>query len=241
MATTTTTTTGHHASHIKPPLPSSLPPPTQTSLVSIITATNNNMAHQQQLHHNSGSSSPGSRSRSISSDDHGFGSASLSQNSNGSPNIDYAYPRRRLYASIPNRTFICVKGHRPAQPGELELRRGDVVELLSVGDSGYWEGRLVMNSGGGPTNGLAEGWFKANCVEEFSLPKDGSVTSAATADSILVKRKTLIDLLTHSDLNAPRTIVLQKGKKGFGFVLRGAKSKSIFLVYSTVKFKVFHL
>jgi SH3/ankyrin repeat-containing protein len=176
------------------------------TLVSII---NTNM------HQNSGTSSPTSRSRSISSDDHGFGSASLSQNSNGSPNIEYAYPRRRLYPSIPNRTFICVKPYKPAQPGEIELKRGEIIELLSVGDSGFWEGRLI-NCG-------AEGWFKAACVEEFCLPKD-NVGGSACADSIVVKRKTLMDLLTHNNINAPRTVVLQKGKKGFGFVLRGAKS-----------------
>ena len=161
---------------------------------------------------NSGSSSPTSRSRSISSDDHGFGSASLSQMS-GSPNIEYAYPRKRLYPSIPNRTFVCVKSFKPTQPGEIELKKGDIVELLSVGDSGFWEGRSNNN----------EGWFKASCVEEFSFPKDGSSNQT---DSVVVKRKTLFDLITQNELNVPRTVVLQRGKKGFGFVLRGAKSRT---------------
>ena len=174
-----------------PPPPVSAIPPNQMSVI------------------NSGSSSPTSRSRSISSDDHGFGSASLSQLS-GSPNIEYAYPRKRLYPSIPNRAFICIKPFKPSQPGELELKKGDIVELLSVGDSGFWEGR---------SNGL-EGWFKANCVEEFTMPGDSNQN-----DSVVVKRKTLFDLITSTDLNAPRTVVLQRGKKGFGFVLRGAKSK----------------
>lgn len=156
------------------------------------------------------SSSPNSsRSRSISSDDHGFGSASLSQLS-GSPKIEYAYARKRLYPSIPNRTFICVKSFKPTQPGELELKKGDIVEVLSVGDSGYWEGRC--NS--------SEGWFKATCVEEFQISKTDDLIS----DSIVLKRKTLIDLITHnSNQNNLKTVVLQRGKKGFGFVLRGAK------------------
>jgi hypothetical protein len=109
---------------------------------------------------NSGSSSPTSRSHSISSDDHGIGSASLSQLS-GSPNIEYAYPRKRLYASIPDRRFICIKSYKPIQAGELELRKGDIVEILSVGEQGYWEGR--SNS--------CEGWFPSDCVEEIHLPK----------------------------------------------------------------------
>jgi SH3/ankyrin repeat-containing protein len=192
-----------------PPPP---PPAMQTSPV------NNPSQHNHNHLLNSGSSSPTSRSRSISSDDHGFGSASLSQLSNGSPNmVEYAYPRKRLYPSIPNRTFLCVKSYKPTQQGEIELKKGDIIELLSVGDSGFWEGRLMNGQPGSHT----EGWFRADCVEEFSLPKDGS----SQCDSIVVKRKTLFDLITHSDLNAPRTVVLQRGKKGFGFVLRGAKSK----------------
>jgi SH3/ankyrin repeat-containing protein len=128
----------------------------------------------------------------------------------GSPNIEYAYPRKRLYPSIPNRTFICIKPFKPTQPGEIELKKGDIVELLSVGDSGFWEGRA----------GGFEGWFKASCVEEFSLPKDSNQN-----DSIVVKRKTLFDLITsQTEYNAPRCVVLQRGKKGFGFVLRGAKT-----------------
>lgn len=78
--------------------------------------------------------------------------------------------------------------------------------MLSVGDSGFWEGRSV----GG------EGWFKASCVEEF--------IDSNQSDTVVVKRKTLFDLITNNDLEAPRTVVLQKGKKGFGFVLRGAKT-----------------
>jgi hypothetical protein len=42
-------------------------------------------------------------------------------------------------------------------------------------------------------------------------------------DSLVVKRKTLYDLIKQNDYNTPRTVVLQRGKKGYGFVLRGAK------------------
>jgi SH3/ankyrin repeat-containing protein len=168
-------------------------------------SNNNNNNNSVQTVINSGSSSPTSRSRSISSDDHGIGSASLSQLS-GSPNIEYAYPRKRLYASIPDRKFICIKGYKPIQAGELELRKGDIVEILSVGEQGFWEGR--SNS--------CEGWFPSDCVEEVQLPKDYN-------DSLVVKRKTLLDIITQNDYNTPRTVVLQRGKKGYGFVLRGAK------------------
>ena len=110
---------------------------------------------------------------------------------------------------------MCTRAFKPTQPGEIELKKGDVVELLSIGDSGFWEGRSNGN----------EGWFKANCVEEFTFPKD----STQSTDSVVVKRKTLFDLIAQNELNVPRTVVLQRGKKGFGFVLRGAKSKRSFV------------
>lgn len=159
--------------------------------------TSDAAANVQQLSpkQESASSSSGSRSRSVSSDS----------------SHHYAYPRKRLYPSIPNRTFVCKKSFKPSHVGEIELNKGDIVELLSVGDSGFWEGRL--SSG-------VEGWFKAECVEEFIVSKDMPLS-----DTVLVKQKTLFDLLmTNSELEAPRTVVLQKGKKGFGFVLRGAKT-----------------
>ena len=175
-------------------------------------------------------------------------SSSLHSISAAAAPVEYSYRRRRLYPAIPNRTFICVRAHRVASEGELELRKGDVVELLSVGDAGYWEGRLVStaatSSSSSSTQVGHEGWFKQECVEEFIMPK--SVCSSATnttmltaataattsgdlmgvgADSVVVKRKTLLDLIAHADFsNVPRTVVLQRGKKGFGFVLRGAKS-----------------
>ena len=106
--------------------------------------------------------------------------------------------------------FICIKPFKASQVGEIDLKKGDLVEVLSIGDSGYWEGRCV--------NGLSEGWFKAACVEEFMHAEHD------LDESIVVKRKTLFDLIAHYDLSALRTVVLQRGKKGFGFVLRGAKS-----------------
>lgn len=95
---------------------------------------------------------------------------------------------------------MCTKSFRAVNVGEIELCVGDLVELLSVGDNGYWEGRRVSSG--------VHGWFKAECVQEV----------------VASGRKSLFDvLMSNSALDAPRTVVLQKGKRGFGFVLRGAK------------------
>lgn len=72
-------------------------------------------------------------------------SSSIHTISQPPPPVEYSYPRRRLYPAIPNRTFICVRAHKAAQEGEIELRKGDVIELLSVGDAGYWEGKTSID------------------------------------------------------------------------------------------------
>lgn len=36
--------------------------------------------------------------------------------------------RRRLYAALPNRVFICTKKFKPTEPGDLKLKKGDLVK-----------------------------------------------------------------------------------------------------------------
>lgn len=44
-------------------------------------------------------------------------------------------------------------------------------------------------------------------------------------DRILISRDALSALMMNNEKTSPRTIVLQRGKKGFGFVLRGSRGK----------------
>ena len=46
-----------------------------------------------------------------------------------------------------------------------------------------------------------------------------------TDDTIVISRDALSALMINSDSYAPRTVVLQRGKKGFGFVLRGCRGE----------------
>jgi hypothetical protein len=46
-------------------------------------------------------------------------------------------------------------------------------------------------------------------------------------DTIVISRDALSALMINNDTYTPRTIVLQRGKKGFGFVLRGSRGKFI--------------
>lgn len=43
-------------------------------------------------------------------------------------------------------------------------------------------------------------------------------------DTIVISRDALSALMINNDTYTPRTVVLQRGKKGFGFVLRGSRS-----------------
>ncbi len=42
--------------------------------------------------------------------------------------------------------------------GELELQKGDILEILSVGEQGFWEGKNTSGN---------EGWFPSECIEEI--------------------------------------------------------------------------
>ncbi|XP_074657452.1 uncharacterized protein LOC141910635 isoform X2 [Tubulanus polymorphus] len=134
---------------------------------------------------------------------------------NSDTNSIYAYPRKRLYAALPGRTFVCVKDYKPTEDGELTLVKGDLVEVLSVGERGFWEGKT----------GNREGWFPSERVEEVKLR--GIKSENLNTDAVITRRNTVATLMTEGYGDFTRTVVLQKGKQGYGFVLRGAKgSKS---------------
>jgi hypothetical protein len=40
----------------------------------------------------------------------------------------YSFSKKRLYAALPGRTFICVKNYPPQEDGELDLKKGEFVE-----------------------------------------------------------------------------------------------------------------
>ncbi|XP_071943611.1 uncharacterized protein [Antedon mediterranea] len=121
-----------------------------------------------------------------------------------------------LHPSVVNGSSVCyiaVKTYRGLQPGELSLTKGDIVQVTNRTDESYWEGSV----------GHAHGVFPAYCVDKvvmrgkkveadtisLSVGSDSSSTSGgATYEHIL------------------KTVTIKRGKKGFGFVLRGAKNQS---------------
>ncbi|XP_055952700.1 SH3 and multiple ankyrin repeat domains protein 2-like isoform X1 [Argiope bruennichi] len=110
---------------------------------------------------------------------------------------------------------VCVEEYNPSTSGHLQLAKGDLVEILAVSGSGYLEGRRRDGE---------EGLFPAACIQEMTircadtLPPGGRLRANATRN-LNANRK-------WKTFGEPRTVILHKGKKGFGFILRGAKATS---------------
>ncbi|XP_076077146.1 uncharacterized protein LOC143047778 isoform X2 [Mytilus galloprovincialis] len=121
------------------------------------------------------------------------------------------------YLSLVNKDdsiFICVVAYEAKYPDELSMKKGEIIEVVGTGDNGMWEGRA---------NGQ-EGFFPYHHVQEVRLRKAGSCGDILRETTL--QRNTLASIVhTYSDY-APRTVVLQRGPEGYGFILRGAKSQS---------------
>lgn len=142
-----------------------------------------------------------------------------------------------------------MKSYRTNVPGELVLNKGDIIEsesvderlvgrgqppsrsVLSVGEQGSLEGKCHDRQGWFPSHHvqdvcvfstfrLALVRLRLQCANDSSLAENGELIND---DTIVISRDTLSALMINSDAYSPRTIVLQRGKKGFGFVLRGSR------------------
>nr|XP_022290986.1 SH3 and multiple ankyrin repeat domains protein 1-like isoform X4 [Crassostrea virginica] len=104
-------------------------------------------------------------------------------------------------------------------PCSMSLSSSSSGPVLGVGEQGFWEGRVNNN----------EGMFPSNFVQEVKLRrKAGSLGDlvSATRHDMLLNRNTLAAIVPNYSEYAPRSVVLQKGPEGYGFVLRGAKSQT---------------
>uniref|UniRef100_A0A8C7RX32 SH3 and multiple ankyrin repeat domains protein 2 n=1 Tax=Oncorhynchus mykiss TaxID=8022 RepID=A0A8C7RX32_ONCMY len=118
-------------------------------------------------------------------------------------------PTRKLYSAVPGKHYVVTQSYQPQAEGEIPLYKNDKVKVLSVGESGFWEGSARGNLG----------WFPAECVEE-NIPNQRRKLfrhyTVGSYDSFDASSDCVID---------EKTVVLQKkDNEGFGFVLRGAKA-----------------
>ncbi|KAE8753257.1 hypothetical protein FOCC_FOCC000180 [Frankliniella occidentalis] len=136
--------------------------------------------------------------------------------------------------SLPGTTVICLENYSSNLPGHLSIMQGDILEVTGATDCGLLEGTL---------RGRGSGLFPAHCVQEVMLrpgSANGSVSGSAGSTSTLCRSTARV--LGRREANnkhfataprqkkqlaaEPRTVVLHRSRKGFGFVLRGAKATS---------------
>ncbi|KAK9743910.1 Variant SH3 domain [Popillia japonica] len=139
--------------------------------------------------------------------------------------------------SIPGSTVVCIETYNSNEEGHLQIREGDIIEVTGATDDGFLEGTLKS---GGNKSGI----FPTHCVQEVRLrhhniqapmiiARDARV-STRPDNRVLGRRESTKHFATAPRLKKsypgitaePRTVVLHKGRKGFGFILRGAKATS---------------
>ncbi|XP_052751603.1 SH3 and multiple ankyrin repeat domains protein 3 isoform X2 [Galleria mellonella] len=135
-------------------------------------------------------------------------------------------------------TVVCLQPYEPTAPGHLRLAQGDIVEVVGATDEGLLEGAVRGAAGAGRPAGL----FPARCVQEVRLRHANNLHQVLASGPIhhsrVTGRREMALSKTYS-ATAPRikktpgggaacarTVVLHRARRGFGFVLRGAKASS---------------
>lgn len=142
--------------------------------------------------------------------------------------------------SMPGSTVVCVESYTSKEKGHISIREGELIEVTGATDDGYLEGNVR-------STGNRSGLFPAHCVQEVKLrhhniqapmiiARDARMPMSMQAGGRVVGRRESTSKQfataprakkTYSGLTTePRTVVLHKGRKGFGFILRGAKAMS---------------
>ncbi|XP_045459885.1 SH3 and multiple ankyrin repeat domains protein 3 [Melitaea cinxia] len=132
----------------------------------------------------------------------------------------------------PPTTVVCLQSCEPAAPGHLRLNQGDIIEVTGATDDGLLEGTVRGSA--------ASGLFPAHCVQEVRLRQNAHLHQVLSSGPIhhsrVTGRREMALSKTYS-ATAPRikktygnmetrTVVLHRARRGFGFVLRGAKASS---------------
>uniref|UniRef100_A0A1B0DRH9 Uncharacterized protein n=1 Tax=Phlebotomus papatasi TaxID=29031 RepID=A0A1B0DRH9_PHLPP len=126
----------------------------------------------------------------------------------------------------PSTTVVCMERYVAQQQGHLTIQPGDVIEVVGSTDCGLLEGYVRGTN--------RSGLFPIHHVQEVNI-RQKNITNVSTASQEVVQRQTQFaqDFNTATEprlkkvgLSEPRTVVLHRGKRGFGFVLRGAKATS---------------
>ncbi|CAH0560754.1 unnamed protein product [Brassicogethes aeneus] len=139
----------------------------------------------------------------------------------------------------PGTTVVCMEPFSSKEEGHVSIRTGDFIEVIGATDDGFLEG-IVKNGGN------ATGLFPAHCVQEIRLRNPNIQTPMMVARDTRVLPNSCNRVAGRRESTGgqkqfstqprtkkyaglpgePRTVVLHRGRKGFGFILRGAKATS---------------
>ncbi|CAG7837356.1 unnamed protein product [Allacma fusca] len=152
----------------------------------------------------------------ITSDSSGVGTC----NSGGSGSSYDATPTDPALI-LPGMMVVCVENFTPQSPKHLKLTEGDIIEVTGSTDTGLLEGSLRGQMG----------LFPASCVQEIRMKmyenRNHLVPPSRTPGRREANSKQFINIPRLKKIwGEPHTVILHRGQKGFGFVLRGAKSDS---------------
>ncbi|XP_018896810.2 SH3 and multiple ankyrin repeat domains protein 3 isoform X1 [Bemisia tabaci] len=126
--------------------------------------------------------------------------------------------------SLPGTVVVCTENYTATQPGHLSVAQGDLIEVTGATDCGLLEGNIQGN----PTSGL----FPAHCVQEMRGTQPTTATInihprvSGRRESVVNKHFATAPRHKKQLPAEPRTVVLHRARRGFGFVLRGAKATS---------------
>eukprot|EP00090_Calanus_glacialis_P037365 TRINITY_DN6425_c0_g1_i1.p1 TRINITY_DN6425_c0_g1~~TRINITY_DN6425_c0_g1_i1.p1 ORF type:complete len:1871 (+),score=328.76 TRINITY_DN6425_c0_g1_i1:592-6204(+) len=153
-------------------------------------------------------------------------SSGVGTSSNSGSGGSAATPTEREIMLIPGMTVVSLENYNSNEPSHLKISQGDVIEVTGSTDNGLLEGVLRGQTG----------YFPRECVEEVRLRNPESLKQNLVIVPRVPGRREIRDLTNKhfgtairikcATIGQPRTCVLHKGKKGFGFVLRGAKAAS---------------
>ena len=146
-------------------------------------------------------------------------SSGVGTSSNSGSGGSAATPTEREMMIMPGVTVVSLENYNSRDPAHLKISQGDVIEVTGSTDTGLLEGILRGQTG----------YFPPHTVEEVRVRQEVRVAGRREIRDLTTKHfgtvsggRGKIGL----SIGAPRNCVLHKGKKGFGFVLRGAKAAS---------------
>ncbi|XP_053688435.1 SH3 and multiple ankyrin repeat domains protein 1 isoform X2 [Sabethes cyaneus] len=141
----------------------------------------------------------------------------------------------------PSTTVVCMEGYDAGLSGHINIQPGDVIEVVGSTDCGLLEGfvRGTNKTGFFPAHCVQEVQFRQKSIINVSTSTPHHMYVISTGNSELPEQQQQQNQQQSQQYNSqtaprtkkavtgePRNVVLHRAKRGFGFILRGAKASS---------------